>query len=430
MTIGKKLISASVISIALFGLLAVTGWLGYRSVMKSSAAVGAYDKESMCLQMLFRGVNETLLTQGSQNSIGVTKQALDCFDEAYSRTLAAEHDDGARTEIVERVGLKWEAIRKDLGPYMRVNGVNHDDIGTMASYGALISSGEALMKEVGSLRSDAAARMERTIRQIRHYAALIFLLILVSMVSLHMDLFRSIAVPLKRLRCLMADISGQADSGRSRGLSPGLLSERLTEKEARLAGRITDMKELVSSFDAMITAVNGHMGEIRAAEGRLKKLATTDGLTQAFNRSMFEEIMGSEMERADRLKQPLSVIIFDIDRFKTVNDSFGHLTGDHVLRTLASLAMEHIRDADYLVRWGGEEFLVVSPGTGIASAARMAERLRQVMSEHAFEYMGAVTASFGVAEYREGESRDSLILRADSAMYNAKRMRNKVERAA
>ena len=145
---------------------------------------------------------------------------------------------------------------------------------------------------------------------------------------------------------------------------------------------------------------------------------------------MFEEIIGSEMDRADRLKHPLSVIIFDIDRFKTVNDSFGHLTGDHVLRTLATLAMEHIRDADYLVRWGGEEFLVVSPGTGISSAVIVAERLRQVMSEHAFEYVGAVAASFGVAEYRDGESRDSLILRADSAMYNAKRMRNKVERAA
>lgn len=430
MTIGKKLISASVISIALFSLLVLTGWLGYRSVTGSSAAVGAYDSESMCLQMLFRGVNETLLTQGTHNSIEITKQALECFDEAHSRALAAEHDDRARTAIVERVGLKWEAIRKDLGPYMRVNGVNHDDIETMAAYGALITSGEELMKEVGSLRDDAAERMEETIRQIRRYAVLIFSLILVSMVSLHLDLFRSIAVPLKRLRCLMSDMSGQADAGRSRGLSSGLLSERLTKEEAHLAGRITDVKDLVSSFDAMITAVNGHVGEIRAAEGRLRKLATTDGLTQAFNRSMFEEIIGSEMDRAERLKHPLSVIIFDIDRFKTVNDSFGHLTGDHVLRTLATLAMEHIRDADYLVRWGGEEFLVVSPGTGMASAAMMAERLRQVMSEHAFEYIGAVTASFGVAEYREGESRDSLVLRADSAMYNAKRMRNKVERAA
>jgi len=73
---------------------------------------------------------------------------------------------------------------------------------------------------------------------------------------------------------------------------------------------------------------------------------------------------------------------------------------------------------------------VISPGAGIAKAATMAERLRTVMSDHQFEYIGPVTASFGVAEYREGESRDSFILRADSAMYNAKRMRNRVEKAA
>ena len=429
MTIGKKLIYASMVSMALFSLLALAGWFGYRSVMESSTAVKAYDRQSMCLQMLFRGVNETLLTQGTSNSIEITRQALGCFDEAHSLALATEHDEKVRTAILERVGLRWEAIRKELGPYMRENSIDHDDIETMIAYGALITSGEALMKEVGSMRLEAAARMDETISQTRYYVILIFLLILVSMVSLYMDLFRSIAMPLKRLRSLMSDISGDSD-GRHKGLSSGLLSERLTTGEARLARRITDIKELVTSFDSMITAVNGHMDEIRAAEVRLKKLATTDELTQAYNRSMFEEIMCSEMDRAARVKQPLSVIIFDIDRFKAVNDSFGHLTGDHVLRTLASIAMEHIRESDYLVRWGGEEFLVVSPGTGIVKAAMMAERLRTVMSDHQFEYIGPVTASFGVAEYREGESRDNLILRADSAMYSAKRMRNRVEKAA
>ena len=430
MTIGKKLIYASTVSIALFTLLALTGWLGYRSVMESSTAVGALDRQSMCLQMLFRGVNETLLTEGTQKSIEITRQAVECFDESHSLALSSEHDETVRRDILERVGLRWEAIRKELGPYMRENGVDHDDMETMIAYGALITSGEALMKEVRSMRAEAAARMDETISQTRYYVILIFFLILISMVSLHLDMFRSIAMPLKRLRSLMIDISGDSEPGRQKGLSSGLLSERLTPKEARLAGRITDIKELVASFDAMITAVNGHMDEIRAAEGRLKKLATTDELTQAFNRSMFEEIMGTEMDRAARLRQPLSVIIFDIDRFKSVNDNFGHLTGDHVLRTLASIAMEHIREGDYLVRWGGEEFLVVSPGTGMAKAAMMAERLRTVMSEHAFEYIGSVTASFGVAEHREGESRDSFILRADSAMYNAKRTRNRVEKAA
>jgi diguanylate cyclase (GGDEF)-like protein len=326
--------------------------------------------------------------------------------------------------------LRWEAIRKKLGPYMKERALSHDDAKTMIEYGVLISAGDALMKEVRAMSAEATGRMEETASLTRYYVILILCLTLLSMVSLHLDLFRSIAVPLRRLRSLMAEISGDAELGRKRGQAAGLLSDRLSPGESRMAARTTDIKELVASFDAMISAVNGHMDERRAAEGRLKKLADTDELTQAFNRSKFEEIIGKEMDRAARSKQPLSVIMFDIDRFKRVNDSFGHLTGDHVLRTLAAIAMEHIRDSDYLVRWGGEEFLVVSPDTGMEKAVLVAERLRKVMGEHSFEYMGPVTASFGVAEYREGETKDSFILRADSAMYKAKKSRNKVEQAA
>lgn len=430
MTIGRKLILASVISMVLFGLLALTGWLGYRSVMESSRAAGAFERESMCLQMLYRGINETLLTAGTPSSIEITREAVACFDDAHALTLASEPIESVRTNIIERVGLRWEAIRKKLGPYMKEGGVNHDNTETMIGYGVLITDGEALMKEVRAMSEEAVDRMEETASHTKYYVILIWLLILLSMISLHLDLFRSIAVPLKRLRWLMFEISGDAELGRQKGREAGLLSERLTPTESRLAMRVTDIKELVASFDAMVSAVNGHMDERRAAEGRLKQIAATDELTQALNRSKFEEIIGREMDRASRGKQPLSVIIFDIDRFKMVNDNFGHLTGDHVLRTLADIARGHIRDSDYLVRWGGEEFLVVSPETGIEKAMMVAERLRKVMGEHIFEYMGPVTASFGVAEYREGESRDSFILRADAAMYNAKRTRNKVEQAA
>jgi len=430
MTIGKKLILASVVSMVLFGLLALTGWIGYRSVMKSSRAASAFERESMCLQMLYRGINETLLTAGTHSSIEITREALKCFDDAHALTLASEPDESVRTDIIERVGLRWEAIRKKLGPYMKENAVSHDNTETMIEYGVLITEGESLMKEVRAMSDKAAERMEETASHTKYYVILIWLMILLSMVSLHLDLFRSIAVPLKRLRWLMAEISGDAELGRRKGREAGLLSERLTPRESRLATRVTDIKELVASFDAMISAVNGHMDERRAAEGRLQKIAATDELTQALNRSKFEEIIGREMDRAARSKHPLSVIIYDIDRFKMVNDSFGHLTGDHVLRTLAGIVRGHIRDSDYLVRWGGEEFLVVSPETGIEKAMMVAERLRKVMGEHIFEYMGPVTASFGVAEYREGESRDSFILRADTAMYNAKRTRNKVEQAA
>lgn len=430
MTIGKKLVFASVVSFALCTLLAVTGWLGYRSVMRSSRAAGAFERESMCLQMLFRGVNETLLTSGTPYSIEITRGALKCFEDAHSEAIAAETDETVRREIIERIGLKWEAIRAKLDPYMIENGVGHNDPALMIEYGALTASGDALIKEVQAMSSEAVLRMDQKAAQTRNYVIIISLLIVTSMVSLHTDLFRSIAIPVKRLRLLMSEISGKARDGELKGEEAVLLSERLNRAEKRMAGRLSDIRDLVSSFDSMITAVNGHIDERRAVEGQLMRVAVTDELTQAYNRSKFEEIIGREMERSSRLKQPLSVIIFDIDRFKMINDSFGHLTGDDVLRTLAALARESIRDTDYLVRWGGEEFLVVSPETAIDKAALMAERLRRVMCEHVFEYIGSMTASFGVAEYREGESRDSFILRADNAMYSAKRTRNKVEQAA
>jgi len=429
MTIGRKLILASAMSLALFGLLALTGWFGYRSVMESSRAAAAFERESTCLQMVFRGINESLLTSGTPNSILITREAVDCFDKAHALTLAAEPDEAVRAEIIERVGQKWESIRRQIGPYMMERAADHHDLEMMIGYGEIIASGEALMKEVGAMSAAAISRMEKTEMDTAYNVVLIWLVLLLSMVSLHLDLFRAVAVPLRRLRRLMSEVSADTDGPRN-GSAAGLLSERLTPGERRLAGRITDIRELVASFDAMITAVNGQMEERRAVEGRLQRLASIDELTQAFNRSKFEEIIGREIDRASRSRQPLSVIIFDLDRFKAVNDCFGHLTGDHVLRTLAALASEHIRESDYLVRWGGEEFLVVSPGTGIEKAVLVAERLRGVMCAHAFEYIGPVTASFGVAEYRGGESKDSFILRADAAMYNAKRTRNRVEQAA
>lgn len=430
MTIGKKLITASVISFALFAALALTGWFGYRSVMRSSQAAGAFERESMCLQMLFRGVNETLLTSGTPYSIDITREAVQCFDDAHALSIANEPNETVRKNIIEGIGVKWEGIRKRLGLYMRENNVSHDDPKMMAEYGALIAAGDVLMKEVWAMSKDAKLRMDEQAGNTGVYVVIITMMIIMVMVSLHTDVYRSIAVPVKRLRILMSEISGKAEKGELKEENAVLLSERLTPGEKRVALRVTDINELVSSFDTMISAVNGHIDERRAVEGRLQKIAATDELTQAYNRSKFEDIIGREMERAGRLKQPLSVIVFDIDRFKLINDSFGHLTGDDVLRTLASIAMGHIRDTDYLIRWGGEEFLIVSPETDLGKAMLVAERLRTVMSAHIFEYIGPITASFGVAQYREGESRDSFITRADNAMYNAKRTRNKVEQAA
>lgn len=164
------------------------------------------------------------------------------------------------------------------------------------------------------------------------------------------------------------------------------------------------------------------------ANERLSQLATTDTLTGIWNRRSFEERVGHELIKADRYKQPLSVLIFDIDQFKLVNDSYGHLVGDRVLVELCDMARQQTRDSDLLARWGGEEFIMLMPNTGLNEAMAVAEKLRANFASHNFQDAGSITASFGVALYQPGESVDHWISRADAALYEAKQEgRNKVK---
>ena len=160
----------------------------------------------------------------------------------------------------------------------------------------------------------------------------------------------------------------------------------------------------------------------------LEKMANTDKLTGAYNRYKFDEIINKEMRRAHRYGSPLTLIIFDIDHFKNINDAHGHHIGDHVLRGLVHLSQGKIRDSDTLARWGGEEFIILTPGNDIRQAAEMAERLRIIVQEADFSPVSRVTISLGVSEFQKQDTQDSLIRRADDALYRAKHKgRNRVE---
>jgi diguanylate cyclase (GGDEF)-like protein len=166
-------------------------------------------------------------------------------------------------------------------------------------------------------------------------------------------------------------------------------------------------------------------------EEELKQLAVTDILTGAYNRTKFDEIMGREMYRAKRFREPLSIIVFDIDYFKEVNDRYGHITGDYVLKTIAVFIREHIRQIDYLVRWGGEEFVMIAPETDLEGAGVLAERMRKGIESYGFDKVERVTVSFGVTEFKKDDDMDSVLKRADDALYKAKlNGRNRVEVSA
>ena len=163
-------------------------------------------------------------------------------------------------------------------------------------------------------------------------------------------------------------------------------------------------------------------------EEELTRLAITDKLTQAYNRTKFDEIITEEIERARRFDRPLSVLMFDLDNFKVINDTFGHSFGDNVLKTMADIVRTHMRKINYFIRWGGEEFLIIAVETNLKGARVLGERLRKAIESHGFDKVGRVTISFGATEFRKDDTEDSLLKRADEALYKAKENgRNRVE---
>jgi diguanylate cyclase (GGDEF)-like protein len=164
---------------------------------------------------------------------------------------------------------------------------------------------------------------------------------------------------------------------------------------------------------------------------RLYRLAITDPLTHAFNRQYLFQRLPAELERSRRYGEPLSVALMDIDHFKHVNDTHGHLAGDFVLKELVRLALTQVREVDALVRHGGEEFLLLLPNTPRDAAATVAERLRASVEKLVMPWSNLklrVTASFGVAEWHREETDEDLLRRADEALYRAKDAgRNRVD---
>src|SRR5690606_35828458 len=160
------------------------------------------------------------------------------------------------------------------------------------------------------------------------------------------------------------------------------------------------------------------------------RMAVTDGLTELANRKKLDSILAEEVARARRYGRELSVLMLDIDHFKSINDTHGHLTGDYVLRGLASILQKRLRPNDQLGRYGGEEFCAILPETSAASAARIAEDLRALVESHSFAAADKeirVTISLGVASLGEGMQGEDLYRAADEMLYQAKRMgRNRV----
>ncbi|MDD5365827.1 MAG: diguanylate cyclase [Gallionellaceae bacterium] len=166
----------------------------------------------------------------------------------------------------------------------------------------------------------------------------------------------------------------------------------------------------------------------KQAEEEIHLLATTDSLTGLINRREFTTILSREVERAKRYGVPMSLLMYDLDFFKRVNDTYGHDVGDQVLQEVTRLVRQNTRAADVLARWGGEEFMVLMPESGLPAAREAAEKLRLAIAGHPFDRIGQLTVSFGATEFAVRDDLNSLLKRVDDALYRAKAQgRNRVE---
>jgi len=200
--------------------------------------------------------------------------------------------------------------------------------------------------------------------------------------------------------------------------------------QARAHDRLVALNEhyegLVHTLEDLLEKKEALQQELRAANERLERLASTDELTQVANRRAIDEALRRDLARADRDAKPLSVILIDVDHFKSVNDTWGHATGDAVLSALGRLLKQMLRASDVAGRWGGEEFLCILPNTDSSGAQVVAERLRTTLPLNTVAGPRGpvqVTASFGIATVRGPGCRNAsegIMRRADSALYLAK----------
>jgi len=160
--------------------------------------------------------------------------------------------------------------------------------------------------------------------------------------------------------------------------------------------------------------------ELLAVNKALEKLSRLDTLTQIPNRFNLDTAMQIRYDMYQRHKKVFSVILIDIDYFKSVNDTFGHLVGDEVLKSVANLIGSNIRDTDFLGRWGGEEFMIICEETDSEGAYNLAEKIRLSIQNNEFNLIGYKTISLGIAEIEENIAINDLIKKADDALFYAK----------
>ncbi len=202
------------------------------------------------------------------------------------------------------------------------------------------------------------------------------------------------------------------------------IKKSFAQYKASICDKTDELKELNHTLELKVIK---RTTELEKIKDDFEKLATTDALTKIHNRYSLMNMISVEISRSHRYDTPLSIIMYDVDFFKKVNDTYGHDIGDIVLISLSNLVKKNLRDIDIIGRYGGEEFLIILPNTVLDDAQLFAERLRKEVDEYSFETVDNITVSIGIAELRPNEDEDQLFKRVDKLLYKSKNGgRNKI----
>jgi len=225
---------------------------------------------------------------------------------------------------------------------------------------------------------------------------------------------------------LEADTRGATDLaalGRSVTAALDSIRHHLEEKRGDDEGRETRLRSEMENLRSTVTQLEREVDQHREKTRQARELSLKDPLTGCFNRLAYQERAEAEQARWQRYRSPLSLIVFDLDRFKSINDTFGHRAGDKVLATIAQLAGNQLRQVDFFARYGGEEFVALLPETNLDAARTVAEKVRRAVEAFRFHSRGKrvpLTVSCGVGQLRDGDTVETAFERADRALYAAK----------
>ena len=202
----------------------------------------------------------------------------------------------------------------------------------------------------------------------------------------------------------------------------GFFSYNTIKKHIKLDNLLFDYQHKLEAI------VSEKTEELEVKNKELEKLANFDSLTGLYNRRKINELLETELKRFSRNNLVFSLMFFDIDHFKKINDTFGHDVGDVVLKSFADVLSSNVRSIDSVGRWGGEEFLIILIDSNSEKAKIVAEKIQANLREFNFEPVGKITASVGISESTDSDSLETLIKRADEALYRAKDLgRNRIE---